>query len=512
MSLRARILLFALLATLAPAVLLGLYFFNERDRDIDEAKHHLGALTKYAAENLDDKAKGTVQLLHGLSRASDLDTKDKAACSGFLAGVLARYPQYTGLLTITPEGDLHCDSLRTGRTLNLSGREYFRQVRATLEPAFEVVFGGLTGTAVLQVAYPVLDGRGTLKYVLLASLNLSKYAQDFATASRYANIRLLIWNRKGMLMARKPGGGEAFVGKEFAASELFRYAASGYDGMAAVLPDLDGVRRVWALGVLPEPRGGGARITLGIRRDVMVAGANKSLRDALALLLGVSLLAFAGAWYVAETGIRRHVRRIASVAGRVGAGELDARIGAPYPQGELGELMAVIDRTAEGVQAQRAETESRSRDLRHVNRALRVLSSIDALLVRVRDRDELYSEACRIAVEEGGFRMSLLCIVDRRAGKIVPVASAGKDTELLTSIKDVLSSREGAPNTMVARAIREKAAVVSNDSQNDPRVVFGRKYAESGVRSMAVLPLIVSDEGVGTLALYAGEIEFFHEE
>ena len=46
-------------------------------------------------------------------------------------------------------------------------------------------------------------------------------------------------------------------------------------------------------------------------------------------------------------------------------------------------------------------------------------------------------------------------------------------------------------------------AVVSNDSQSDPRVVFGKKYAEAGVRSMAVLPLIVADEAVGVLALYA---------
>jgi len=104
MSLRARILLLVLVATLIPTVVLGIYFLNERDSHINEAKHSLGALAKYAVENLDDKVKGTVQLLHGLSRAPDIDTTDKAACSEFLAGVLAEYPQYTGLLTITPDG------------------------------------------------------------------------------------------------------------------------------------------------------------------------------------------------------------------------------------------------------------------------------------------------------------------------------------------------------------------------------------------------------------------------
>jgi diguanylate cyclase (GGDEF)-like protein/PAS domain S-box-containing protein len=150
--------------------------------------------------------------------------------------------------------------------------------------------------------------------------------------------------------------------------------------------------------------------------------------------------------------------------------------------------------------------------INHLNRVYAMLSGINTLIVRVRDRDELFREACRLAVEGGGFRMSLIGIVERSAMRIVPVASAGKDEELMSSIKSILSSSEGAPSTMVAQAIREKKAVVSNDSQSDPKVLFGKKYAESGVRSMAVLPLIVANEAAGVLALYAGEREFFHEE
>jgi diguanylate cyclase (GGDEF)-like protein/PAS domain S-box-containing protein len=148
----------------------------------------------------------------------------------------------------------------------------------------------------------------------------------------------------------------------------------------------------------------------------------------------------------------------------------------------------------------------------YLNRVYAVLSGINTLIVRVHDRDELFREACRIAFEAGGFRMSLIGIVDRGTMKIVPVASAGKDEALLSAIKGILSSNEGVPTTMIARAIREKKTVVSNDSQSDPSVLFGKQYAESGVRSMAILPLIVSDEAVGVLALYASESEFFHEE
>ena len=149
--------------------------------------------------------------------------------------------------------------------------------------------------------------------------------------------------------------------------------------------------------------------------------------------------------------------------------------------------------------------------VKHLNRVYAVLSGINTLIVRVRDRDELFREACRVAVEDGGFRMSLIAIVDPSTMKIVPVASAGKDEELLAAIKGVLSSGEGARNSMVAQAIMEKKAIVSNDSQSDSRVLFGKKYAESGVRSMAVLPLIISDAALGVMALYADETGFFDE-
>ncbi|HUW00218.1 MAG TPA: EAL domain-containing protein [Gallionella sp.] len=147
-----------------------------------------------------------------------------------------------------------------------------------------------------------------------------------------------------------------------------------------------------------------------------------------------------------------------------------------------------------------------------LNRVYAVLSGINSLIVRVQDRDELFREACQIVVENGGFRMSMVVIVNPGTKKVVSITSEGKDEELSTLIKDRLLSSDDVSNTMVGLAINGKQPVVSNDSLNDPRLVFGKKYAESGVRSMVVLPLIVADEAVGTIALYASEIEFFHEE
>ncbi len=141
-----------------------------------------------------------------------------------------------------------------------------------------------------------------------------------------------------------------------------------------------------------------------------------------------------------------------------------------------------------------------------------MLSEINTLVVRARHRDELYKEACRVAVETGGFRMAMIAIVDPGTMLPVSVTSAGKNERLLATIKDVLSSSEGMQKSLVIQAIREKKTVISNDTQNDPRLLFGKQYTEAGVNSMAVLPLILSEEVVGALALYSTENNFFHEE
>ena len=178
MSIRTRLLLIALVATALPALLIGGRFVQERSTAVAAAAHELPEIAQRIASDLDEKIQGTEQLHFGLARAPDLDTHDRAACSDFLSQVREEYPQYTGILTITPDGHLFCDSLNTGRELDLNDRVYFRRA-VTLydEIALQPAFGRLTGIAVLQIAYPVRSPTGQLRSVLLASLNLAQFSR-----------------------------------------------------------------------------------------------------------------------------------------------------------------------------------------------------------------------------------------------------------------------------------------------------------------------------------------------
>ena len=300
MSIRARFLLLILFATLIPALVAGIQFLERRDTEISGASEDLAASVQEIALDLKDIVRATAQLHYGLARAPELDTRDQAACSAFLADVLNEYPQYTGILTIKPSGDLFCDSLRSGRTMNLADRRYFQNALNAGNPlAVEAAFGRLTGTAVLQIAYAARDKMGELKFILLASLDLDKTMQSRSRTLPRKNAVIALVDNKGTVLTWHPDT-EKLRGRSIAGSPLFRFAREQTAG--AVRDDLEfgGVSRIWAVSTLPEFPEVGLHVVVGVSKQDLLAAANRNLDQALAILLAVWLLVFGGAWVLAR--------------------------------------------------------------------------------------------------------------------------------------------------------------------------------------------------------------------
>ena len=364
MSLRTRLLILVIAAMLVPAILVGLRFVQNRTSDINAALANLSATANDISSDLDEKIQGTAQLHYGLARARDLDTSDKAACSAFLSAVREEYTQFTGILTIKPDGSLFCDSLRTNRTLDLRDREYFKQALVangvvTLQP----VFGRLTGISVLQIAYPVRSESGELKFILLASFNLQKFA-DYHDKRLSNEIGILLADKKGIVLAAPDGmNWTEPAGASIANSELFRFAAELDGQPLREVTDRDGQTQVWAVARSPLGRDAGLHIMVGRSKDRLVAAANRRLYEDLAILAVASLLLFAGVWLLATMSVGRQVRRLATMATKLGLGDLSARIAPPHPGGELGGLMTLLNGTAESLERQRADIDELNQKL-----------------------------------------------------------------------------------------------------------------------------------------------------
>ena len=150
--------------------------------------------------------------------------------------------------------------------------------------------------------------------------------------------------------------------------------------------------------------------------------------------------------------------------------------------------------------------------VRRLTRVYAVLSGINTLIVRVRDRDELFREACRIAVEAGHFVKAWLGIVGRGPEPFRMVAAHGGDPLFFQNLERELRKKLQAGKGFVAQALATGKPVISNDAASDPAVLLKDDAVGAGVRSIAVLPLIVAGEGIGVLTLNADAKGFFDDE
>jgi PAS domain S-box-containing protein/diguanylate cyclase (GGDEF)-like protein len=152
---------------------------------------------------------------------------------------------------------------------------------------------------------------------------------------------------------------------------------------------------------------------------------------------------------------------------------------------------------------------AKERKIVHLSRIHAVMSGISSLIVRVRDRQELFNGACRIAVEAGNFGIAWIETIDPRTLKAITVAWAGLEaSELVGKIKSA-----GRIQGIVARAIGERKPAFSNDIVKEAGV--GKRTQEAirlGYRSRAAFPLLVDDEAVGVIVLFAKEQNFFTQE
>ena len=144
-----------------------------------------------------------------------------------------------------------------------------------------------------------------------------------------------------------------------------------------------------------------------------------------------------------------------------------------------------------------------------LNRVYAVLSGINSLIVRVRDRDELFREACRVVVEDGKFTRAWIGTVERETKHVSLVVSCGVDAKFVEGVVAKLNDPKFAGQGIVSPAISTLRPAFSNDVARDPRVVDKKHALSPGSRSIAALPLLTGGTIAGVLVLHSGEPGFF---
>jgi hypothetical protein len=295
LSLRASLLLLVLVS-LIPARGLGIYTtWQMRQAARTEALRdamRLARITSTAGERL---IEGTQQILTVLARLPEVHKQDAAACSKLFADLLKPYPHFSNLGVATPNGDVFCSAVPFEGVANIADRTYFQRALDRRDFASgEYRIGRITGKAVINFAYPVLDGAGQVAAVVFAGLDLSWLSRLLAESRLPGDSTITAVDVAGQVLARYPDP-EKWVGRSFPDAPFVRAAISQRDQGTIEGQGLDGTQRLYAFTpLLAGERERIAYLYVGIPSDSAFAKVNQIANRALlgfGVVLGFALLA-----------------------------------------------------------------------------------------------------------------------------------------------------------------------------------------------------------------------------
>ncbi len=152
--------------------------------------------------------------------------------------------------------------------------------------------------------------------------------------------------------------------------------------------------------------------------------------------------------------------------------------------------------------------------VRRLSRIHRVLSGINSAIVRIHERDALLDEACRVAVEEGGFPIAWIGVFGGEAAPARVVAARGIDAATRAALDEYVDDGRNHDWPPARATLYSHSPVVVNDLRGalGPKTgPVSRRAVERGYGSMVGLPLLPNGELAGAMVLYAEETAFFDE-
>ncbi|MGH8042761.1 MAG: EAL domain-containing protein [Rudaea sp.] len=153
------------------------------------------------------------------------------------------------------------------------------------------------------------------------------------------------------------------------------------------------------------------------------------------------------------------------------------------------------------------------RKIARLSRIRAVTGGISSAMLRLRDRDELLQEACRVATTAGVFPIAWVVAINHRAENCGIIAWHG-DSHAFDLINKLADNEEWAEQDRpTVRAARARHCVVINDVATDPAMTPIREELLRGAhRSCAAFPLFVNGAVVAVLVLLASERSAFDAE
>ena len=179
-----------------------------------------------------------------------------------------------------------------------------------------------------------------------------------------------------------------------------------------------------------------------------------------------------------------------------------------FDESELALLVELAGDLAFGLKTLRTQLEKcrQQKRIERLAQIVRMQSAMNAAIFRIRERDELLREACRLATALGGFFGAAAWVVGsgRWAWLKCRAGATVLDSEILQRIE--IGSGIGPDPSLAGRALRTGTTSVCSDIGRPEAPIAAReRLLARGIRSLIALPLIVDERRIAVLTLTARE-------
>jgi diguanylate cyclase (GGDEF)-like protein/PAS domain S-box-containing protein len=351
-SLRVRLLLLVLLATI-PSTLMSVYSgWMDRVNAINSAKESLQRLAELAAATEARSLENARKLLSDLAKSQEVlnDTPD---CFEFFASVLRRNQDFINIGLIRPNGDVSCSAVPSLKPVNLADRSHFK--RAVEERRFvtgKYVFGRVIQQHTVNLTYPIESTGGTLVGVLFAALDLGALERFMYSVDMPDKALLVTTDMDGQILVARPEQPQ-WIGESVGAT-LFDHPNQLKLGTATIIGK-DGVKRLYASAPVGSSDISNFTVTIGFPFADIVGPAEKNQAMRLMTAFLTTLVALFAAWFISDVIIVRRVKVLVRTAKAIAAGQLGARTGLQYGREEISTLAHAVDNMAASLQTHEAE-------------------------------------------------------------------------------------------------------------------------------------------------------------
>jgi diguanylate cyclase (GGDEF)-like protein len=153
---------------------------------------------------------------------------------------------------------------------------------------------------------------------------------------------------------------------------------------------------------------------------------------------------------------------------------------------------------------QRLERQAQQTRIARLTRILEMLSGINTAVVRIRERLELFREACRIAVTTGHYAAAMVSFSEPGTRTARPCVWAGEMDSRMSSHVFSISQAAEEDSSVTGRVLRTGEIFLCNDiSSADRSVANFPTLRDRSFESIVGLPLCVDGTAVGALTLTA---------